>query len=490
MPTSDPKRISSPTKEPADAPSNTSTESLNRTVRTGTVAQIAALASDERGYAFYALIGLCLILASILGIQIYISSVDKSEFDSKFYSMITYLKIVWAGLCALPPLIMIFISSISRAGWQTNSTLEINLNVSTISRRLLKIGTQAERHEIWLRGLVTSVKDHWNGAIDRAENRKNTVYTQALLFGCIVFLVMSHCLIIFNFRWEYLINKKTVSAITQNPHLILENDREIFRLSLAILIASMTYFCISLGRILVRIAQRDISERTVAWTIRGLFMVIIATVLLSMLNQDKLKVFSENYAGYVMLGGLVAVFGEQTLQVIADKIGKPLGFPPMQMDNRTDLNQLAGISEFEISRLSEEAINNTHALAFMSTPRLYFSSPYSLPRICDWQDQAMLFAYLGPVRAKQLQEQHLVRGIVSAQYLLASVFLTDSGEENPSKEKPQPTEFQSKVMSIMGLSNLEHAVSFSQDLVYNENVARLILHSHGVAGMPRAELGR
>ena len=69
-----------------------------------------------------------------------------------------------------------------------------------------------------------------------------------------------------------------------------------------------------------------------------------------------------------------------------------------------------------------------HALAFCPTARLIYNTRYSLQRICDWQDQALLLAYVGTSLGTKLREQYLVRGVLDAHFLAAALMNVRSSE--------------------------------------------------------------
>lgn len=456
----------------------------------GKASQISGLASDPI-FAFVSLIILTVCLIVILILQIIFTS--NADTYSKIgpgnsAGAIILIKIAWAGLCPLPPLIMIFVSSIAKDEVQVNQIFNVNSELDNVADRLCLPAAESKNYKQWFSAFKEMVEANWTSASDRAEIRRGTLYTQGLLFGCIVFLIMSHCLIIFNFQWE----NHLANTYSSAPELKITKklvDHDIMNLTLAVLISAMAYFCISLGRIIIRIAQRDVSDRTMAWAIRGLFMVIIATALLAFFNQNQKHLIGDSYAAYILMGGFVAVLGEQALQIIADKIGKLLGFPSLQLEVSSDLGQLIGINELETLRLAEETIGSIHSLAFAPTSRLYFSMPFSLSRICDWQDQALLYECFGPVRAKQLQEQYLVRGAISAQALLAGIFLSENvrcpqnSEETDNRTRNNEAlvnnEAQAKLISILGFSSLKHATIFTRELLYNDHVAKLLVYVHG-----------
>lgn len=66
--------------------------------------------------------------------------------------------------------------------------------------------------------------------------------------------------------------------------------------------------------------------------------------------------------------------------------------------------------------LSAQPIDTIHALAFVPTPRLYFSTTYSLQWICNWQDQAMRIVATD-ARAATFRDQMMVFGAMDAQVM-------------------------------------------------------------------------
>lgn len=191
--------------------------------------------------------------------------------------------------------------------------------------------------------------------------------------------------------------------------------------ALAVGSATCVSFAINLARILLRVAHRDASPRMFAWATRSILLVIAGAVLAALLalpgrEGDPTAALLKSPLGAVLLGVAVALFGERALQILTDRAAQLLGLPAGRPPAALELLRISGVSDADVERLAEEGIDSLHALAFCTTPRLYFNTTYSLDRICDWQDQALLFTHAGP-KAALLREQFLVSGASQAQAL-------------------------------------------------------------------------
>ena len=92
-----------------------------------------------------------------------------------------------------------------------------------------------------------------------------------------------------------------------------------------------------------------------------------------------------------------------------------------------------GLTEEVGDRLAEEGVDSVHALAFTSTPRLYFSTPFPWERIADWQAQAVLLEELGLARFAKFKEQFPIRSVHEALDMLEDKEVL----ENLAKDSPQ-----------------------------------------------------
>jgi hypothetical protein len=147
--------------------------------------------------------------------------------------------------------------------------------------------------------------------------------------------------------------------------------------------------------------------------------------------------------GALLIGVAVALMGERMLRVVTNRTASLLGLEGYAMAQADDLNVIDGLSEEDAARLAEERIDSVHALAFTPTARIFFNTVYGLPRICDWQDQALLIERVGRTNALLLREQFFIRGAIAARRLALQKFgpaEQKPPEHGPSSEtKPEPS---------------------------------------------------
>lgn len=179
-------------------------------------------------------------------------------------------------------------------------------------------------------------------------------------------------------------------------------------------------FTLNLGRLLFRSASNDATARMMAASARTLLIVSVTTVFLSaVLLAGTQSGGSDGFSytgvkGALVIGVAAGLIGERVLGIVTDRAASILGLGSVTPHNLAELNAIDGLIEEDIARLAEERIDSVHALAFTPTPRLFFATTYSLQRICDWQDQALLIDRLGRTKAQILREKYLVKGATEA----------------------------------------------------------------------------
>ena len=246
---------------------------------------------------------------------------------------------------------------------------------------------------------VTHAARQWALELGRARDGLTRIIQYAGFFGFIASAALTSC------------------ALILAPSYAADSASGLrYCMALTVSSAVAISFVINLGRIMVRAANKDSSVRMFAWAARGQLMVIASAVLLVAVLQQSKDPVVQSPGGFILVGAVVAVFGERALQMIADRAAKLIGMPLMGVVGPSDLTKIVGLSEEDISRLAEEGIETVHALALALTPRLHLHTPYPLQRICDWQNQALLLTCLGN-KALLFREQFLVRGATDAQLL-------------------------------------------------------------------------
>lgn len=282
------------------------------------------------------------------------------------------------------------------------------------------------------------------------------------------------------------------------------NENELRHLvALSVGAATTVSFTLNLGQILFRSASNDSTARMMAWAARTLLVVSVATVFLGVAllsGPEEAKEASkgylvQGYKGALIVGVAVALLGERALRAVTDRAATILGVSSAGPIRGSDLALIDGMNDEDIARLAEERIDSTHALAFTPTARLFFNTTYSLARICDWQDQALLIAKVGKTNAQMLREQYMVRGAIAAQKLareivgpsrsaLAALRAPESTAEGkvslPSEENENETDKLRALAKALGFTGVNQAVLGMRSLVDDEVIERLEVFSRSV----------
>lgn len=202
-------------------------------------------------------------------------------------------------------------------------------------------------------------------------------------------------------------------------------------IALAVGAAVTTTFVREMGRMLVRAANRDSSSPMFAWATKRLLLVISGTLLLCCLAffTKDLETLIKGTPGWLILGAGMAVLGERAVDAVDNRAARLLGVAQRRPKDEDDLRRIDGLGEDDLLRLAEEGVDSVHTLAFQWTPKLFFSTPYALQRICDWQDQCLLLVRLGPSRARLFREQLGVRGAIDARHMIDEMLALPEGDE-------------------------------------------------------------
>jgi hypothetical protein len=281
------------------------------------------------------------------------------------------------------------------------------------------------------------------------------------------------------------------------------DEGELRRLiALSVGAACTVSFTLNLGQILFRSASNDSTARMMAWAARTLLIVSVATVFLGVAllsapgeaKDDKGYLF-QGYKGALIVGVTVALLGERVLRAVTDRAASILGVSGTGPMHVNDLALIDGMNEDDLARLAEERIDSVHALAFMPTPRIFFNTTYSLQRICDWQDQALLIARIGRTNAQLLREQYLVRGAIAARTLAREIVgasrsaaaLRSAPESLPNGQPSLPGETDedesAKLRALakaLGFTGINQAVLGLRSLCDDESIERLEVFAKSV----------
>lgn len=259
--------------------------------------------------------------------------------------------------------------------------------------------------------------------------RANWEYEREIMEGSIH--RMGRHAAILGFLASCILSSCTVLLITQNDYI-----------ALSVGTAATISFTLHLGQIFFRSASNDATARMMARASRTLLIVSICALFFGalFLELDPLDTREGNplrgQTGALLIGVSVALLGERMLRVMTNRAASLLGLEGYAVTQADDLNVIDGLSEEDAARLAEERIDSVHALAFTPTARIFFNTVYGLPRICDWQDQALLIERVGRTNALLLREQFFIRGAIAARRLALQKF--GPAEQQPPEQGPAP----------------------------------------------------
>lgn len=251
--------------------------------------------------------------------------------------------------------------------------------------------------------------------------------------------------------------------------------------AVAVATAVSITFVLELTTALGRAANDDASTRMFARAGRSVVIgAVAATAASAFLFKE-----AQGPLGGALIGASCALLGPAALRAMTDRASSFLGVKPAVQPNVLEPTTLEGLSQDDATRLSEEGIDSVHALAFCPTARLFFNTRFSLQRICDWQDQALLVAYAGKEMAGKLREQFFIRGALDAQFLatvMMNVAPLEAGQDMRSTRvsalvlalKSQP-DWDKQVASTLGFDPIRARVAFAT-LVNDELIDRLRLY--------------
>lgn len=332
-----------------------------------------------------------------------------------------------------------------------------------------------DREREWKPETADRICQMWAVEAKRALQAQHRMMQHACLFGCGVSTALC---------WTLIVSSS------------LRTSTQIRMMAIAGASAALTSFALSFGRITVRASIRDTSARMFAFALRGVVTSVLAVLLLCTLlwhnhasdsrgrddHDGEVEVLKEqplkNPASFLMIGMVVALIGESVLSQLTTRAAGVMNLLPARpaTDGAGTLTIIEGITEQDVLRLGEEGIDSLHALALGSTAHLYFSTPYSLPRICDWQDQALLITNLGFAKAQASREKLMIRGAMDLQR--KADFLTAPRCADPQKQADNEKVFEI-IRSSLGFVSVEQARESLYSLANDETIRRLRIYERG-----------
>jgi hypothetical protein len=180
---------------------------------------------------------------------------------------------------------------------------------------------------------------------------------------------------------------------------------------------------LSFAQVLVRSAAHDASAQMFSCASRDLLTSVVVGVIATFLLNGTSSVPG------LIVGLTAGVFGPRALDPLKQRAAGILGVK-VGTDGRQQLTlaMIDGLTDEVVARFGEDGVDSVHALAFTSTPRLYFSTPYAWERIADWQAQAVLLEELGLARFAKFKEQFPIRSVHEALDMLEDEALVHSME--------------------------------------------------------------
>ena len=333
-------------------------------------------------------------------------------------------------------------------------------------------------HERSWKGDVTErIQKLWLIESRHAEQAQHRMMQHACLYGFATSAI---------FAWGVVANNDTMLACQTRMVAIAAGS------------AALTSFSLSFGRLTVRASIRDTSARMFAYALRGLILSVLAAVLLVALmwhqsvpavpSGDAAQVVNDSAVlaqqpfkgptSYMLLGMLVSLIGEGVLSQITSRAAAAFNLQVAQRasNGSAELLVLDGMTEQDLLRLGEEGIDSIHALALASTGALYFATPYTLQRLCDWQDAALLIAYVGQAKAQMCRERLMVRGAIDLQR--KAEFLISESEGTPEQQEKHAKAFE-VIRSSLGFISIEQAREALHPMAHDEATRRLRIYHRG-----------
>lgn len=348
-------------------------------------------------------------------------------------------------VCALPGLLMACISILvgssvnPRAAFSPRETPTIDLEPE---------GPPSINNAAWLQ-VIDEVRRSWSYEAAQVDSLRWRFRSHGLVYGFLSSMA---------FSLPAILLARILVGDVANPPIAAP-------FAIAVGASAAVSFIRDLGRMLVRASQRDSSTQMLAWSSKRLLISLTAATLLVgvAIGASVGGALTSGFIGPVLCGAGVAFLGDRGTTAVSDRVAQLIGAKPSKSRPGDDIQQIDGVEDEVAERLSEEGIDSVHSLAFFSTPKLFFNTPYTLQRICDWQDQALLFARLGD-RARLFRDQLFARGATDV-LALASTFLGT-----------MPAEQKQDMLKILGFSSLAQAEVLFQRLASDDLARRLVAY--------------
>jgi len=361
---------------------------------------------------------------------------------------------VLVGACALPKLLCFCVALIVTRAMRKRM-FDLDRGVRPGLSAPASAGAVLTELDALETSAVVRAQQTWKFEMDQLEKMQDRMFHHAGLYGFISSVALSAC------------------VLMMGPELLGGVGNDHYRhIAAAIAAATIVSFAKDFGRMAMRAAGRDLSAQMMAWSTKRLLVVVVAATLAELIPAQQHLSAGSGTLTAIAIGAAVAFLGDRAVEAISDRAATALGITPLKAANAFGLQQIDGVDEEVVLRFAEESIDSVHALAFYPTPRLYFSTKFSIQRICDWQDQALLIARVGPVRAQTFRDQFGAKGIVAAREIARAL---------TSNAAPLDLE---DVRKVMGLATPVQANFFLRDLAFDELAAALAVYRRATPNEP------
>lgn len=241
----------------------------------------------------------------------------------------------------------------------------------------------------------------------------------------------------------------------------------VYATAAALAAACAVGFAFDLGRMLDRASRRDNSAQMFAWSTRRMLLIAIGTVALAAITSldPTGDAPALTVRAALALGTAVALLGERVVGFVVERIATLFGMTALMPKPKDDLAELEGLTANESARLAEEGIDSLHALAFFSTAKLFFNTPFSLKRICAWQDRALFIVRLRPEVATLLRDQFGVCGAIGAQRFALRLL---NGELSETQRND--------VIKILGFASAEQAIATLEEVAFDQSATLVSIY--------------
>ncbi|HET9621235.1 MAG TPA: hypothetical protein VFP84_07710 [Kofleriaceae bacterium] len=261
-----------------------------------------------------------------------------------------------------------------------------------------------EDRALWRRRQRTALAA-WGYERDRIGSLQDRLVLQALAFGTLTTFGLLCCVLVLS----------SANADSSDAAVVY---------AYSVIAATATVFLSNVARILLRISGGDVTTRTFSWAIRSVILVIVADLGLAIVLGSQI----DGARPAVLLGLFVGATGDHAIQFLLDKASKAFSVGVSRQQEPSPLLAIEGITDEHVSRLEEEGLISIHDLAFAPAARLFFATAYSLQQICNWQDRALLYVYVGKAGADALATSMNVRGAIDLRALCHDVLYGANAE--------------------------------------------------------------